>query len=138
VTAVEVDEQLAAALKERLAGTNVEVIYADATATGLEADRFSTVTSFSMLHHMPSAGHQDRLFAELHRVLRPGGAFVGTDSLDLEPIRAGHVDDTFVPIEPDSLATRLAEAGFGHTTVEVGEYQFRFRSQKGDSETAAG
>ena len=63
VTAVEVDELLAAALKERLAGTNVEVICADATATGLEPDRFSTVTSFSMLHHMPSAEHQDLLFA---------------------------------------------------------------------------
>jgi SAM-dependent methyltransferase len=136
VTAVEVDELLAAALKERLAGTNVEVICADATATGLEPDRFSTVTSFSMLHHMPSAEHQDLLFAELHRVLRPGGAFVGTDSLDLEPIRAGHVDDTFVPIAPDALATRLERAGFGHTTVEVSEYQIRFRSQKADSAAA--
>ena len=46
VTAVEVDEQLASALKERLAGTNVDVLCGDGAATGLPADRFSAATAF--------------------------------------------------------------------------------------------
>ncbi len=130
LTAVEIDETLADPLRRRLAGTNVEVISADATAAGLEANRFSAVTCFSMLHHMPAVKLQDDLFAELHRVLRPGGVFVGADSLDLEPIRAGHVDDTFVPIAPDSLVRRLKSKGFDEVSVDVGDYQFRFIARK--------
>jgi SAM-dependent methyltransferase len=130
LTAVEVDASLAVPLLQRLAGTNVDVICADATAAGLESERFSAATCFSMLHHMPSAEHQDRLFAELHRVLRPGGVFVGADSRDLDVIRAGHAGDTFVPVDPDTLANRLKAVGFGDTTIDVGDYQFRFMSRK--------
>src|SRR5579862_4886186 len=54
VTAVEVDEQLGVALSRRLAGTNVDVVVADATDTGLPDGRFSAATSFTMLHHMPA------------------------------------------------------------------------------------
>jgi SAM-dependent methyltransferase len=94
VTAVEMDERLAGELRERLAGTNVEVVTGDGTDIGLGSDRFSTVTAFSVLHHMLSSKAQDRLFAELSRVLRPGGVFVGTDSRDTEMIRLGHADDS--------------------------------------------
>ena len=130
LTAVEVDAALAAPLRDRLAGTNVEVIGADATAAGLESGRFSAATCFSMLHHMPSADDQDLLFAELNRVLRPGGIFVGTDSRDLEVIRAGHLDDIFVPVDPHTLAGRLERAGFGPAAIEVGDYQIRFTTRK--------
>src|SRR5437660_570342 len=65
LTAVELDPTLAAPLKDRLAGTNVEVLCADATASGLEAAQFSAATCFSMLHHMPSVEHHGRLFTEL-------------------------------------------------------------------------
>ena len=41
LTAVELDDDLAAQLTTRLAGTNVEVVHADATAMPLPADRFS-------------------------------------------------------------------------------------------------
>ena len=130
VTAIEFDPALADALRERLAGTNVDVIMGDATASGLAADRFSAATCFSMLHHMPSAEYQDRLISEIHRVLRPGAIFVGADSRDTEPIRAGHVDDTFVPVDPDTFASRLAGAGFDRTEIDVQAYQFRFVTRK--------
>ena len=130
LTAVEVDGALATSLRERLSGTNVEVVYGDATASGLESDRFSAATCFSVLHHMPSAEHQDRLFAEIYRMLRPGGIFVGTDSRDLEIIRAGHVDDTFVPVDPETLPRRLESAGFRETEIDVGDYQIRFVARK--------
>lgn len=130
LTVVEVDPALAEPLRERFAATNVDVICADATEVRLDADRYSAATCFSMLHHMPSSDHQDRLFAALHRALRPGAIFVGVDSLDLDVIRAGHVDDTFVPVDPATLRARLAAACFGDATIDVGDYQFRFVSRK--------
>jgi SAM-dependent methyltransferase len=130
VTAVEVDSQLAAALSARLSGTNVVVIHGDATDTGLPGDRFSSATCFSMLHHMPTPELQDRLFVEVCRVLRPDGVFVGADSLDLDVIRAGHVDDVFVPVDPGTMSDRLEASGFTNVGVDVGDYQFRFKASK--------
>jgi SAM-dependent methyltransferase len=122
LTAVELDEDLAAALTERMQGTNVTVLRADATESGLPSDRFSAATCFTMLHHVPSRERQYALFGEVFRVLRPGGVFVGTDSVDSPDLRALHVDDVFLPVDPDTLPTRLAAAGFGAVTVErVGE-----------------
>src|ERR1700728_4912040 len=126
VTAVEVDADLAADLKVRLAGSNVKVIWADGTELPLPDDRFSAATCFAMLHHMPSAAAQDQLFAELHRVLRPGGSFVATDSLDTERIRRAHTDDTYVPLDPAPLESRLRPAGFADIKLtQGGEYRER-------------
>jgi ubiquinone/menaquinone biosynthesis C-methylase UbiE len=126
VTAVEIDADLAADLKVRLADTNVEVIWGDGTELPLPDDRFSAATCFSMLHHMPSAGAQDQLFAELHRVLRPGGRFVAVDSLDTDRIRQAHSDDTFVPLDPATLESRLRAAGFAEITLaQGGQYRDR-------------
>lgn len=130
VTAVEMDERLAGELRERLAGTNVEVITGDGTKTDLRSDRFSTVTAFSVLHHIPSSSAQDRLFAELSRVLRPGGVFVGTDSRDLEMIRIGHLDDTFVPVDPGTLPQRLQAAGFTSIEIDTTDFHIRFVARK--------
>jgi len=118
LTAVEVDGDLAAALANRLAGTNVEVVQADATDSGLATDRFSAATCFTMLHHVPSPELQDRLFAEVCRVLRPGGILIGTDSIDSDAVRQGHVDDVFVPVDPATLGLRLEAAGFVDVSVE--------------------
>ncbi len=126
VTAVEIDADLAADLKVRLAGTNVEVIWGDGTELPLPEDRFSAATCFAMLHHLPSVAAQDQLFGELHRVLRPGGTFVATDSLDTERIRNAHIDDTYVPLDPATLESRLRAAGFGDITlIQSGEYRER-------------
>jgi SAM-dependent methyltransferase len=130
VTAVEIDVDLAEALAERLAGTNVTVICADATDGGLPAHRFSAVTCFSMLHHVPSARRQDRLFAQIHRVLRPGGILVGVDAVDIPLLRDGHIDDTFVPVDPDTLGDRFEAAGLVEPSIERGDYQVRFVARK--------
>src|SRR3984885_9348877 len=126
VTAVEIDADLATDLKTRLADTNVEVIWGDGTELALPDDRFSAATCFAMLHHMPSVAAQDQLFAELHRVLRPGGRFVATDSLDTERIRQAHIGDTYVPLDPATLEFRLQTAGFADITLaQSGEYRDR-------------
>jgi SAM-dependent methyltransferase len=130
LTAVELDADLATALAARLSGTNVEVVHADATDSGLASDRFSAATCFSMLHHIPSPELQDRLFVELHRVLRPSGALVAADSVDSDLIRTFHVDDVFVPVAPGSLRRRLEAAGFTDVDFDVGDYQMRFHATK--------
>ena len=130
VTAVEIDPSLGEPLRDRLAGTNVDVIVADATDAGLPDNHFSAAGCFSVLHHMPSPEDQDRLFCELHRVLRPGGIFVGQDSLDLESMRVAHADDTFTPVDPDEMKDRLAAAGFSETRTDIVGFHFRFLSRK--------
>lgn len=130
VTAVELDEQLARSLSARLKGTNVTVINGDATQTGLDTDRFSAATCFSMLHHVPEAEMQDRVFAEVHRVLRPGGIFAVVDSLDIEAIRGGHVDDIFVPVDPETLGARLESVGFSKPVIAISSYEFRAHASK--------
>ncbi len=130
VTAIEVDRSLAEALHDRLVGTNVEVIWGDGADTGLAADRFSTATAFSVLHHVPTTAHQDRVLAEIHRVLCPGGLFVGIDSLDLDPIRQGHEADTFVPVDPERLPDRLQRLGFARIEIDRTDYHFRFATIK--------
>jgi SAM-dependent methyltransferase len=128
LTAVEVDESLATALATRLAGTNVEVVHADATRLPYPDGRFTAALSFTMLHHVPTAELQDQLFAEVARVLRPGAVFAGTDSRDSEDFRALHVDDICVPIPPDTFEDRLRAAGFTHIHVESDEYGVHFRA----------
>ena len=39
---------------------------------------------------------------------------------------AGHADDIFVPVDPETLGDGLAHAGFVETELEVGDYQIRF------------
>jgi SAM-dependent methyltransferase len=130
LTAVEVDAALAGALAARMQGSNVTVVCADATETSFDADRFSAATCFTMLHHMPTPAHQDRLFGELARVLRPGGIFVGTDSIDTPDLRSLHVGDTFTPVDPETLPARLGAAGFVDLTVECIDQRVHFVATK--------
>ena len=122
LTAVEIDEELASSLASKLAGTNVEVLHGDGTALSFDDERFSGATSFSMLHHVPSTEAQDRLFAEVHRVLRPGGVFVASDSLDDPGLRDFHHDDTFLPIDSDDVPDRLTRAGFVDVELRLNEW----------------
>jgi ubiquinone/menaquinone biosynthesis C-methylase UbiE len=126
LTAVELDDELATALEARLAGTNVEVVHADGTALPFADGSFDAATCFTMLHHVPSSELQDRLLAEACRVLRPGGFLVGSDSTASPQLAEFHDGDTYVPIDPASLAARLEGAGFHQVVVEQAEARFRF------------
>jgi SAM-dependent methyltransferase len=130
VTAVEIDPVLAGALAERLAGTNVEVINGNAAETGFPGGRFSAAACFSVLHHVPTTDEQDRIFRELLRVLRPGGVLVAVDAYDNARIREAHTDDVFVPLDPETLADRLAAAGFAGVGIERAEHEIRFYAGK--------
>jgi ubiquinone/menaquinone biosynthesis C-methylase UbiE len=118
LTAVEIDEDLAASLAHRLAGSNVEVVRGDARALDLPDDRFSGATSFHMLHHVPTAEAQDKVLSELARVLMKGGRLVAADGVFSESSQGFHQDDNYNPIDPELLGPRLESAGFTSVAVD--------------------
>jgi predicted methyltransferase len=83
-----------------------------------------------MLHHVPSPQLQDKVFAEVFRVLRPGGVFAGSDSRTSLRMRLIHVGDTLVPLDPDALPARLERAGLRDVAVDICEHRLRFRARK--------
>jgi ubiquinone/menaquinone biosynthesis C-methylase UbiE len=123
LTSVEIDEALAAMLTERFnAKENVEIVLGDATALGYPDGRFTGAACFTMLHHVPTIVLQDRLFAEVARVLRPGAALVASDSLASDELAAHHEDDTYNPVDPDTVAARLEAAGFSEVEVRTNPF----------------
>jgi SAM-dependent methyltransferase len=129
LTAAEVDEQAALALTKRYAGTNVEVIVADATRLRLPDCSFDSVGCFTMLHHIPTSQSQSDLLVGAFRVLRPGGVFIGADSLASSALRDFHNGDTYNPIAPPFLLARLLALGFTGTTMVVDD-DLRFIARK--------
>ena len=132
LTCAEVDGALAADLSQRTAGGNVTVLWEDATALSLPDSAFDAAISVMMLHHVPSAALQDRLLAEVARVLRPGGTFAGADSVASWWLRLIHIGDVLLPIEPFSFAARLEAAGFTKVEIDQQASAFRFRAQRCD------
>lgn len=127
---VEIDPALALSLGHRTVGSNVSVRCGDATAMPFPDQTFSSVVSFTMLHHIPSPELQDRLFAEAYRVLRPGGVFVGTDSLRSLAMWIFHRWDTMVLVDPLGLPARLEAADFTGVMIEKGVERFRFLARR--------
>jgi ubiquinone/menaquinone biosynthesis C-methylase UbiE len=123
LTSVEIDDELAAMLTDRFADvTSVQIVHGDATSLAYADDSFTGAACFTMLHHVPTAELQDKLFAEVGRVLRPGGALVASDSLGSDELKAHHEGDTYNPVDPSSLPSRLADAGFEHIDVRTNEF----------------
>jgi len=131
LVAVELEEETVAALRERFAGTNVEVQHGDATRLPFDEGSFDSVGTFTMLHHVPTPALQNQVFAEALRVLRPGGTMIGSDSIPSTGLHDFHVGDVYNPVDPATLITRLQTVGFGAITVSV-DYGFTFRARKPD------
>jgi SAM-dependent methyltransferase len=132
LTSVEIDPELAALLRERFAGApSVEIVDGDATALQFPDGKFTGAACFTMLHHVPSGELQDRLFAEVARVLRPGAALVASDSLGGDDLAAMHDGDTYNPVDPQTLPERLAAAGFADVEVKTNEFGWAAIAYKG-------
>ena len=131
LTCVEIDRGLAGALARRTAGSNVTVLCEDATAMSLPGGTFDGAVSLTMLHHVPSVVLQDRLLAEVARVLRPGGVFAGVDSVYSIGLRVLHIFDTMVLVDPDGFPERLRASGFTDVRVDRNQYAFRFFARRG-------
>ena len=123
LTSIEIDDELAAMLTDRFADVpSVQIVNGDATSLQYDDGTFSGAACFTMLHHVPTVELQDRLFAEVARVLRPGAALVASDSLGSEELKAHHEDDTYNPVDPATLPERLAAAGFDDIAVKTNEF----------------
>jgi SAM-dependent methyltransferase len=118
LTSIEIDEASVRRLRAELA-QRVEIVHGDGTAMPFPDRRFSAVVCFTMLHHVPSARLQDKLFAEARRVLRPAGVFRGMDSQPSPWFRLLHLGDAMVVLNPATVPERLTAAGFISTQLQT-------------------
>jgi ubiquinone/menaquinone biosynthesis C-methylase UbiE len=119
LTCVEIDPTLAERLTRRFAAPNVSVRCEDATRLSAADDSFDTVLCLMVLHHVSPAARQEHVFAEARRVLRPGGTLVMLESRPGLLMTALHVGDTHVPIDPQTIDTRLLRAGLHDVDVDL-------------------
>jgi SAM-dependent methyltransferase len=127
---LELDPGYVEHLRVRL-GDAVTVTQGDATQMPYADGEFSGVVCFTMLHHISSRELQDRAFAEIARVLRPGGVFAGTDSVGTGWLfKLIHIGDTLTAIDPDGLPSRLHSAGLADVKISRSNGSFRFRARK--------
>ncbi len=130
LTCVEIDPVSADSLRKRISDKNVSIHQGDVSALPFGDHSFSTVVSFTMLHHIPSETLQDRGLKEIFRVLKKGGTFAGTDSMPSIMMRLIHIADTMTLVNPDTFGFRLEAAGFSQVSIEVTKERFRFRAQR--------
>lgn len=137
LVALELDPVAVERLMARFAGGNVEVQVGDATEIPWAEASFDSVGSFTMLHHVPTVALQNRILSEVLRVLKPGGTLVASDSLASEDLHHFHEGDTYNPIDPGTLLTRLQTIGFDHVSISA-DYGLRFRARKPEPAVTAG
>jgi SAM-dependent methyltransferase len=128
VISLEYDHAFAAKLGARVHGSKAAVIQGDAATLPFADATFSSAIAILMLHHLCSGESQDRAFAEIRRVLRPGGVFLAFEIQDSWMHCVGHIRSTFVPVPPASLFARLIAAGFSKVTVDFRSGGFRIRT----------
>lgn len=132
LTSIELDPDLAAQLRARLARSNVEnveIVEGDAAAMPFDDMRFTGAVMFTMLHHVPTVELQDALLREVARVLRSGGRFVASDGVARDELRAAHIDDIYNPVDPAGLERRLAAAGFSDIVVVANDRAWACRAR---------
>jgi SAM-dependent methyltransferase len=130
LTVLEIEATAAAALRERLKGTNVRVVHGDGAAMPFAEGSFSGVVAFTMLHHVRTAVAQDGLLSEARRVLCPGGVFAGLDGVNSLLFRLAHLGDGYLPVALDTFGRRLQAAGFKDVTIEQCGRRFRFQAKR--------
>lgn len=125
VTSLEYDRSFVAKLGARFANTNVGVLQGDAASLPFADGTFSSVLAVLVLHHLKSREQQEKAFAEIHRVLRPGGALLAFEIGDGWLQRFGHIKSTFVPVAPATAFARLTSLGFSKIVVDMKSSAFR-------------
>jgi SAM-dependent methyltransferase len=121
LTALELDAGAARRLEARLAGANVTVLVGDCSKPDLPNESFDSIGSFTMLHHIPTAELQRSVLVEAFRLVRPGGVFLGSDSIASNDLHLFHADDTYNPVDPSWLLIQLLTIGFRPVSVTVGD-----------------
>jgi ubiquinone/menaquinone biosynthesis C-methylase UbiE len=128
VTSLEYDRGLVTSLAKHSHGGPGAVLQGDAAALPFPEKTFSAAIAVLVLHHLRSSEQQDRAFAEIYRVLRPGGIFLALEIQDGWLQRVSHFRSTFVPVEAGSLEGRLGSAGFSQVALDFRSGAFRVRA----------
>jgi ubiquinone/menaquinone biosynthesis C-methylase UbiE len=118
VTCVDASTKVADAARKRLAKyANVRVLEADMHALDLPANTFDQAL---LLQAVPYTVTPFKLFAELSRVLRPGGRLLGSalgkHGFELEVAPFGHQNLGFETVELENF---LAASGFSNISARV-------------------
>jgi len=129
VTSLEYDHAFAARLAQEC-GNGAGVVQGDAASLPFADRTFSSAVAVLVLHHLRSSALQDRTFAEVHRVLQPGGRFFAFEVPDGWFNRVIHTNSTFVPVHPETLVARLTAAGFASVALDQRPGGFRFRASR--------
>ncbi len=118
LTVLEIDPASTSLLRSKF-GSRADVVEGSGAEMPFEAGRFSAVTCFTMLHHVPTNALQDAIFAEAARVLRPGGTYCGFDGQLNFRFRLLHLGDTMNVVDAGTLPGRLERAGFEQVRVDL-------------------
>src|SRR5260370_9968208 len=129
VTSLEYDYAFASRLAQKV-GNGAGVVQGDAAALPFADRTFSSAVAILVLHHLRSGERQGRTFAEVHRVLRPGGRFIAFEIQHGWLHRVIHTNSTFVPVPPAALAARLTTSRFTRVPLHYRPGGFRFRASR--------
>ena len=136
VTSLEYDPRLLRKLKAKHRCAEVTPLCGDAATLPFADQSFSSAVAILVLHHLKSRELQDRAFAEVHRVLRPGGSFFAFEINDGWIHRAAHYKSTFTPVTPGSAFARLTSVGFSKISVDFRSSGYRVSARRAAEETA--
>lgn len=123
--------------EEGKTAANGDAVQGDASALPFPDKTFSSVLAVLMLHHLTSREAQDLAFAEVFRVLQPGGVFVALDITDGWLHRLAHIRSTFVPVALSTATARLVAAGFSSVTIDFRSGAFRLRAFRPEISTSS-
>jgi ubiquinone/menaquinone biosynthesis C-methylase UbiE len=128
VTSLEYSHAFAVGIARREQSANGAVLRGDATALPFPGKTFSAAIAVLVLHHLKTREAQQCAFAEIFRVLRPGGVFLAVEIQDGWLNRVAHIRSTFVPVAPATASERLAAVGFSCAPVAYRGSAYRLRA----------
>jgi ubiquinone/menaquinone biosynthesis C-methylase UbiE len=137
VTSLEYDHNSTRKLKVHHNGHSGGVLRGDASHLPFASETFSSAIAILVLHHLKSRNLQDLAFAEVLRVLRPGGTFLAFEINDSWIHHLGHFKSTFTPLSPGSTFARLTLAGFSRVSVDFRRGGFRVHALRAKPEHAS-
>jgi ubiquinone/menaquinone biosynthesis C-methylase UbiE len=128
VTSLEYDHNSTSKLKANHNAHSGGVLRGDASHLPFASETFSSAIAILVLHHLKSRKMQDLAFAEVLRVLRPGGTFLALEIHDSWIHHVSHFKSIFTPLSPGSAFARLTIAGFSRVSVDFRRGGFRLHA----------
>jgi len=108
-------------------GNGAGIVQGDAASLPFADRTFSSAVAVLALHHLRSSEQQDRAFAEVHRVLQPGGTFLRL-KFQMDGSIASFTPTARLCHSARFVAARLATAGFGEVVLDRRPGGFSFRA----------